>query len=148
MDDRYAINAAVTELREGYAAGDVERVLAVYADGFGDLTDGMPSFGHEESKLVFRERLRLLFAGETVEFVSVSMDILLFGETAVDLGWQTLVLTSRAGGEVTQVRTRYMQMWKKMDGGWRIALFLNNADQPPMLAEEMIVEMRSKARVE
>src|SRR5918996_5350619 len=44
LDDRYAINAAKTELREGYKNADVERILSVYADAFTDMSDGQPSF--------------------------------------------------------------------------------------------------------
>ncbi len=44
LDDRYAINAAKTELREGYNNADVERILAVFADGFTDLSAGQASF--------------------------------------------------------------------------------------------------------
>lgn len=44
LDDRYAINAAKTKLREGYNNADVERILSVFADGFTDMTDGQASF--------------------------------------------------------------------------------------------------------
>jgi ketosteroid isomerase-like protein len=43
MDDVYAIRLAKTELREAYNAGDVDRVLAIFADGYSDMSVGQPS---------------------------------------------------------------------------------------------------------
>ena len=50
LDDRYAINAAKTELREGYKNADVERILSVYADAFTDMSDGQATFFGPDAK--------------------------------------------------------------------------------------------------
>ena len=70
MDDRYAINAAKTEIREGYRLGDVQRILSSYLVGFADLSDGFPSFGRDESRIVLEERLKQLFARYNVQLVT------------------------------------------------------------------------------
>jgi hypothetical protein len=57
LDDRYAINAAKTELREGYNNADVERILSVFAESFTDMTSGQPSFFGVDAKTVLRARL-------------------------------------------------------------------------------------------
>lgn len=144
MDDRYAINAAKTEIREGYNSGDVERILAVYLDGFGDMSDGFPSLGRAESKAALRERLNQLFFRYQVEFVPVIMFIDLLGEAALDCGWHELTLHPKSGGETVVFRTRYMELWRKgSDGAWGIALFIDNADLAPMMIEDLIQTLRS-----
>ena len=56
MNDIYAINAAKTEFRDGYNTADVDRLLSVFADGFADLSAGVPSFFGDEAKSVLRSR--------------------------------------------------------------------------------------------
>lgn len=144
MDDRYAINAAKTEIREGYRTGDVQRILSSYVTGFGDLSDGFPSFGGEESKIVLEERLKQLFARYDVELVPVSMFINIAGDRAFDCGWHELKLHSKVDASSTIIRTRYLAVWRRCsEGVWLIELFLDNLDQKPMLVEEMLQRLRS-----
>ena len=144
MDDRYAINAVKTEIREGYRLGDVQRILSSYLTGFGDLSDGFPSFGGDESKIVLEERLKQLFARYNAELVPVSMFINILGNRAYDCGWHELKLYSKVDASSKSIRTRYLEIWKKRsDGGWGIELFLDNLDQTPMLVEEMLQRLRT-----
>jgi hypothetical protein len=60
MNDIYAVNAAKTELREGYNTADVDRILSVFADAFTDMSDNLPSFRSSSgpnAKTVLRARL-------------------------------------------------------------------------------------------
>ena len=143
MDDRYAINLGKTEIREGYRTGDVERILDQYADGFGDLSYGFPSFGGTESKTVLRERLTALFARHCVSLEPVTIDILLFGTTALEFGWHELTFTPYTGEAMFTRRSRYFELWRKEhDDRWRIALFQDNEDQPGRLVEEITAALR------
>jgi ketosteroid isomerase-like protein len=132
-EDRYAINYAKAEIREGYNTADPERILAQYADRFSDLSHTMPSFGGLDAKAVLRARLTALFAAHRVQCVWLSIDILLLGDTAVDHGWRELHL------ETTVQRTRYLQLWRKeASGAWRIVLFIDNRDIPSAFADQTI----------
>ena len=62
MNDAYSIRLAKTELRDGYNAGNVDRILSVFSDGLGDLSTGCASFWGPEAKAVLRHRLQRLFA--------------------------------------------------------------------------------------
>ena len=50
VDDVNLISLAKTEYREGYNNADVERVLAVFADVFTNMSEGDCSFFGEEGK--------------------------------------------------------------------------------------------------
>ncbi len=60
MNDVYEINVAKTEFREAYNAGNVDRLLAVFADEFTDMSAGVPSFFGADAKSVFRSRMTKL----------------------------------------------------------------------------------------
>ena len=62
MNDAYSIRLAKTELRDGYNAGNVDRILSVFSDGLGDLSTGCASFWGPEAKAVLRHRLKRMFA--------------------------------------------------------------------------------------
>ncbi len=144
MNDRYAINLGKTEIREGYRTGDVERILDQYADTFSDLSHGFPSFGGTDAKTVFRERLTALFARYRVLLAPVTIDILLFGATALEVGWHQFSFTSYSGEPAFTRRTRYLELWRKQhDDRWRIALFQDNEDQPGRLVEDVTAALRT-----
>ena len=140
-DDRYAINLAKTEIREGYNGGDVERVLAQMATRYTDLSHGFPSCAREEARAVLRVRLTVLFERYRVEFAPVSSDILCLGAAAVVTGWHSFTLTPKAGGASRQVRTRFAEVWQREDAGWRLALFIDNADPVPALASDTVAAL-------
>lgn len=144
MDDRYAINLGKTEIREGYGAGDVERILHQYAEGFSDFSYGFPSFGRSESKMVLRERLVAMFARYTVTLAPVTIDILFFGATAMAMGWHEFTFTPTTGEPALVRRSRYLELWRKQgEVAWRITLFQDNEDEAPRLAEDVVAALRA-----
>lgn len=143
MDDRYYIQLARTEMREGYAAADVERILAVYADDYADMSCGQPCFSGAEAKSVKRAQLEQTFARFSVYSAPASIAILVLGEWAIDYGWEELQLLVPSGDGPHRHRTRYMSLWKReCSGCWKIALWIDNADVSPLLATEMIVHIQ------
>jgi ketosteroid isomerase-like protein len=137
MDDEYAISSAKSEYREAINAGDVDRLMAVIADTFTDMTDGKASFYLDEGPRVYRWRMGELFAKNEVQTVITIINISIFGDFAFDLGWEKRTLIPKDGGEPTTARYRYFETWKKgSDGKWRISSFINNKDLPPEMAPE------------
>ena len=142
MDDVYAINLAKTTLREGYNAGDPERILSVYDDAFADMSFGMPSFYSFDSRDVLWARLDRLFRDHAVSMTVLIIDVVLNGDRAFDWGWHILNLTSKMDGNPLHVRTRYFETWRRdAKRGWLITSFIDNLDQPPRLPEELIDEI-------
>src|SRR6185437_1918729 len=107
LDDRYAINAAKTRLREGYNNADVDQVLSVFADGFTDMSAGLPSFFGFDSKTVLRAKLEKLFRDHNVDLDPKIVDHAVAGDHAIAYGWHMLTLRTKAGGPPEVKRTRY-----------------------------------------
>jgi ketosteroid isomerase-like protein len=138
-EDRYAINAANAEMREGYKTADMERILSVFADTLTDLSAGSPTFFGPDGKFVLKGRLEKLFREFEIEFVPIIIDIIIAKGIAVEYGWHVMTLRPKSGGPVETSRTRYMQTWvRDPDCAWRIVVFIDNADQKPELAEDVL----------
>jgi ketosteroid isomerase-like protein len=139
MNDIYAINAAKAEFREGYNTGDVDRLLSIFADGFTDLSAGVPSFFGDEAKSALRSRTVNLFQKYRVTLVVTIMSIRVVHNTAYDFGWHTLALVPHQGGNPITTRRRYFERWRKgNDAKWRIELFIDNPDVPPAMPDDEI----------
>ena len=149
MDDIYAINAAKTELREGYNSADVNRILSVFADAFTDMSDNLPTFRSSSgpnAKTVLRARLEKLFHEYKVELTPTVIEIKVAGELAVEHGWHQMKLFPKLGGEAELRRTRYVEVWSRDPQlAWRIVLFIDNRDQEPELMEKVLLELAAAA---
>jgi ketosteroid isomerase-like protein len=143
MTDIYAINAAKTELREGYNHGDVDRILSVFADAFTDMSEKLPTFHSSDgpdAKTVLRARLHKLFREYEVELTPIVIEIKVAGELAVDHGWHEMKLSPKGGGGAELRRTRYVEVWRRDSQlAWRIVLFMDNTDKEPELLEDVLL---------
>lgn len=77
----------------------MERIVAAYADGFGDMSHDQPTFSGNEAKAVMRARLKRLFEDYRAELVPIVVDIAFFGEQAFAYGWHHMTLHPRQTGE-------------------------------------------------
>ncbi len=147
MDDVYAIRLAKTELREAYNAGDVDRVLAIFADGYSDMSVGQSSFYGAEAKAVLGHRMRKLFARYRAKLAVTIICIRVQGPLAFDWGWHKLTLAPKNSGRSITTRTRYLEIWQKeADGKWRIAIFLDNLDLPPQMPPREVLRVMGGQR--
>lgn len=136
MKSVYDINAAKAEFREAYNAGDAERLLAVFADEFTDMSEGVPSFFGANAKSVFRSRLANLFHHYQMTLIVTIIAIRVSGDTAFDYGWHNLVLVPRHGGEPITTRRRYFETWRRnFSGEWKIDLYIDNSDLAPLMPD-------------
>jgi ketosteroid isomerase-like protein len=135
MDHVYAISAAKTEYREGYNTGSIERVLAVFADAFIDMSEGQCSIFGPEAKRMLRIRLADLFAHYEVTVGMMIADIVVSadGLSAYDFGWHKFWLTSKAGGEKLFFKLKYFEQWKLIDGKWKITYLISSKEQEPRM---------------
>lgn len=140
MDDIQAIRLAKTELRDAYRAGDVQRALAVFSNEYSDMSVGNASFWGAEAKAVLRHRLTKLFASYRAELAVTIISIRVFGTMAFDWGWHKLTLTPKRKEKKITRRTRYLEIWVKEGGEWRIAIFMDNADVPPQMPSASVLQ--------
>jgi len=140
MNDAYAIRLAKTELRDGYNAGDIDRVLSVYGNSYSDMSSGSASFYGAEAKAVLKHRIGKLFARYRTRLAVTIISIGIQGDLAFDWGWHKLTLTPRKGGKPKSTRSRYLEIWQKQaDGQWKIAIFLDNLDFPPAMPPQEVL---------
>ena len=136
MDDQTAILTAITEYREAFNNGDIERLMSVFAPGFTDMTAGVPSFYGEEAPVVLRRRMTELFAEYRAELKVSVIVVNVLGEMAYDYGWHILTLSPKAGGEPIASRQRYFELWARQpDGSWKIRFYIDNADMLPAMPD-------------
>jgi len=145
MDDAYAIRLAKTKLRDAYNKGDMNGVLAVFGDGYSDMSAGLASFYGAEARAVLKHRLKRLFAQYEAQLAVTIISISIQGPLAFDWGWHRLTLTPKKGGMPTTTRTRYLEIWRKgTDGNWKIAIFLDNVDVPPQMPpRDVLTELQA-----
>jgi len=143
--DIYAIRLAKTAFRNAYNKGDVKGVLAIFADGFGDMSGGLASFYGGEARSVLRHHLKRLFAGHRAQLAVTIISIRVQGQLAFDWGWHKLTLKPKNGRKPITTRKRYLEIWQKQDGKWKIVIFFDNEDVPPeMPPKEVLLELRGK----
>lgn len=134
MDDTYAINVAKTEYREGFNAGNPDRVLSVFAPEFTDNSDGRPSRYGKDAPIKLRRYLEQLFADYDTHMTIIMAAIVISGDLAYDYGWHELTLTPRKEGPSRLIRKRYLELWKRQKSGeWRIIRYIDNDDLPDVV---------------
>src|SRR5713226_4036172 len=147
MNDIYRIHTAKTEFREGYNTRDADRILAVIADGFTDLSEGASSKFGDAARSRLRTQATDLFAGHIVKLNVIGIDVVVLGETAYAFGWHEWIMRPKEGGEVVRKRQRYCELWRKNGAGaWQIVLLINNADVAEQFAGQVPRWFVSEAR--
>jgi hypothetical protein len=98
MNHVYEINVSKSKFRDAYNVGNVDRLLAVFAHEFTDMSAGEPSFFGADSKSVVRSRMTKLFKQYHATLSVTVIAIRVFANTAFDYGWHSLTLAPREGG--------------------------------------------------
>jgi ketosteroid isomerase-like protein len=136
MDDQTTILTAITEYREAFNTGDVDRLLSVFADGYTDMSFGVPSFYGDEAPQVLRHRMARLFGEYRAEMKISVIVVNLMGEMAYDYGWHILTLTPKSGGAPVTTRQRYFELRaRQADGAWKIRFYMDNPDLPAAMPD-------------
>ncbi len=134
MDDQTAILTAITEYREAFNTGDVDRLLSVFSDAYTDMSFGVPSFFGDEGPQVLRHRMTRLFEQYRAEMKISVIVVNVMSGTAYDYGWHILTLTPKSGGAAITTRQRYFELWaKQANGSWKIRFYMDNPDLPPAM---------------
>jgi ketosteroid isomerase-like protein len=140
MNDVYKINVANARLREAYNAGNVDLLLAAFADEFTDMSFENPIFFGADAKSVFRMRMTNLLEQHQATLIVTIIALRVFATAAFDYGWHSLTLSPREGGASTTTRKRYFETWQKTSSGeWKVNLYIDNVDVAPMMPDADIL---------
>lgn len=134
--EQHSIAVAKTEYREAYNAGDVQRLLSVFAPEFVDCSDSEPSFYGEEARTALRLRSSALFDRHRVELSVIIIDVVVKGDFAYDWGWHKVRLIDKQTGETRDTKYRYFETWTKESGTWKIDYIITNKEMPRQMLPE------------
>ncbi|HVQ35034.1 MAG TPA: DUF4440 domain-containing protein [Candidatus Bathyarchaeia archaeon] len=125
--DEAAIQVTGNSWFEGFKAGDVERVVATYADDAVVMPPNAPPMNSKDA-------LRAFFTSETANIKSAGLEIVNGASTtgvSGDTGWHQGSYTVKAGDGTAVDAGSYMEIWRKRDGKWLIVRDIWNSSNKP-----------------
>jgi len=118
--------AGTSEWAEAYNAGDVERIVALYAD---DAVVMPPDAPATRGPAAIRAWLAQDIATSRKAGVKLRIDPGEGGSSG-DLGWHSGTFTVLDGGGKTLVTGKYVETWQRRNGEWRLLRDIWNNDAP------------------
>jgi ketosteroid isomerase-like protein len=117
-------NWAKTEFREAFNTGDPERLIALLDPAFVYMPDGVSFAIGTGAADAIRAQFRELTAYYYVQLVPVIIEIRIQDSVAWDYGWHTWRKTPRDGSSQVIVKDRYVNVWRKNEGGeWKLWMY-------------------------
>lgn len=129
--DAAAEEQAIRELdarwNQAIADRDVDAIVALYADdGYLAPTNAPRIAGHDALRDAWTHMLDLT-EGQAV-ITPVDIDVARAGDMAVETG--DYRLSVRNGGQLMEDSGKYVVVWKKVDGTWKVAADIFNTNLP------------------
>ncbi len=121
--DREAILAAVESFAVAYNSGDLDTLLAYYDEELIKIRQGAALEGKPE----VARRVREAFARFETSVEVRNAEVEVAGDLAFTRGVYHVTLTSRADGQSQTHTRRYLEIWRKRGGVWRVARTMDNA---------------------
>jgi ketosteroid isomerase-like protein len=125
-------HAAVERIRLDFETGENTDSLDLMTRHFATDVVGMPpgratTVGPD----ALREALRGFLAAFKVEVRYTSDEIVIAGDWAFDRGSAVETLRPKAGGASTTENAKYLWLSQRVNGTWKLARLIWNADPPP-----------------
>lgn len=120
--DRAAILASIEDFRVAYDAGDIETIAGYYSDELVKLRQGAPP----ETKSAVVERLAASFREYRGRLEVVNDEIGISGDLAFVRGSFTVTLVHSTRGETQTAQRRFLEIWRRESGGWRVGRTMDN----------------------
>ncbi len=124
MSDREEIETAVAQFRAAYEAGDLRALSDCYSASLLKLRQG----GEPETKDEAIRRIGQVLAESTGALEVWNDELEVSGALAFIRGRFVVTLTPREGGTALVVQRRFLEIWKKEDGTWRVYRTMDNTD--------------------
>lgn len=120
------VKEAVSAWEEAYQAGNLDRLIEIYADDAVSMPPGLPIL---EGKAAIEADFRQFFKEFKVERQFSLVDLEMSGDMAVRRGEWTQAFTPKAGGEsVTQVG-KCLVVFKRFGDEWKMIMEIWNYDE-------------------
>jgi len=122
LNEEKAIEASISEFIRVYNGANLEGVLAYYSDDLIKVRQGGPA----ETKAETAKRVAGVFERFRSRVDVINDEIRVSGEMAYTRGSFRVTLTPKDGGESQVVERRYLEIWRKENGTWRVARTMDN----------------------
>ncbi len=123
MSDEQQITQAIAQFVEAYNAGDADRIASYYADDLVKLRAGAPAEAKDDTV----RRVRDVLARFQGHLEVHNDEITVAGNMAFTRGRLLITLTPRAAGAPQTIERRYLEVWRKDAGRWRVIRTMDNA---------------------
>lgn len=111
-----------------YSKGDVDAILALYAEDAVVMPPGVPAASNHEALREFLTTDIATSAGTTLELGASTSGV------SGNLGWHAGAFTVKDTSGNLRGTGKYMEVWRKQDGKWLILRDMWNLDAPPTTA--------------
>ncbi len=126
MTDKEQIEASIGRFIAAYNASDVAALMRCYDDTLIKWRQGAPP----ESRLEAEQRISQVMARYEGHLEVRNDEILVSGDLAVVRGELRIELISRAAGDKQCLQRRFLEIWRKTGGEWRVIRTMDNSEQP------------------
>jgi ketosteroid isomerase-like protein len=125
--DSTAIVAAAAQYRQAWLTGDTAMALGVVSDDIRLMLPGAPDVrGQEGARIVFAEEMRDF----KIPALTVNrQELIVQGDHAIDIGTYEETLVPKTGATIN-ARGRYLVVWRREPGGWRMWRYIINEFAP------------------
>ena len=125
--DSAAVIAADEQYRQGWLHGDTAMALGVVSDDVRFMLPGAPDVRGQEGA-------RVLFAQEMATYRIPALtihraELIVRGDHAIDIGTYEETLVPKTGATINAAG-RYLVVWRREAGNWRIWRFMLNFPEP------------------
>jgi len=123
--DVAALEKRIDQWLDGYNKADVAQMMDVFSDDIMDEEQGAPV----ADKTQLTETFTGLFAKYDTRIEGVTDDIRTSGDLAFDRGHYTTIFTPKAGGTTFTQSGRFLEVWRREDGVWKVLQIMTFHDQ-------------------
>jgi ketosteroid isomerase-like protein len=106
---------------------NIDKAVSYYADDASVMPPGAPIATTPQQRRAVWQSL-LSDPKTTLNFGRIKLEIAKSGDLAYDLGW-TEWKTTDAQGKTTTERGKYVVVWKKINGQWKVVADIVNQDK-------------------
>jgi|GEM_PF-1033224 len=143
------VREAIWAWEDAYQAGDLDRLMDIYADDAISMGPGRPML---EGKAEITEDFRLFFEEFTIDRQFSLVDLEILGDTAIRRGEWTETFSPKAGGDsITQVG-RCLVVFKRIGDEWKMVSDIWNTESvtegESAVAEETVSQADAKGQIE
>jgi ketosteroid isomerase-like protein len=125
-DEAAAIAKAIGDFKDGYNQGDLEKTMAIFGDDLVYIGAGGPTRSGKDALDSWRASLQDTFGRYNRVLDIVSEEIRVSGNMGIERGYISLVLTPKDGGAPLTEKHRFLDVWEKRNGKWKLTVGMNN----------------------